>query len=204
MRSLAVVMSLSAAALALGACNKAGDKAGSAAAPGAAPAASVAEMPMPNRTAGLWKQTISGRGHAQTVRICLDANTDKKMALWSQGMGMEHCSKNEHHRGLDGSVTFASECDLPPSGHVSSKGVANGDFSSHYTVTIEGTIEGAAMKQMNGSSTTVIDAVREGDCPAGWKGGDMELPGVGKVNFESMQKKAEQLRGLSGKLRFEP
>jgi hypothetical protein len=203
MRKLAVVMSLSTVALAMTACGKPGEKAAAGAAPGAAPASAPAsDMAMPTRAAGLWKQTISSHGKDQVVRICLDPDTDKKMALWSQGMGMEQCSKNEHHRGLDGSVTFESECEMPPSGHISSKGVAKGDFSSHYTVTIEGTITGAAMKQMNGSNTTVIDAQREGACPAGWKGGDMELPGVGKMNVEEMQKKAAQLRGLSGKIKM--
>ncbi|MDB5431126.1 MAG: hypothetical protein JWP35_2242 [Caulobacter sp.] len=204
-----VLLTASAAVLALAACSKPAGKtaSGEAAAPGAAPASTgiSAQMgAMPTRAAGLWTQTIHTKDHSQAIKICLDADTDKRMSMWSQGMGMEKCSKNEAHRGLDGTVTFESECDIPPSGHISSKGVAKGDFSSHYTVTIDGTITGAAMKQMNGASSTTIDAVRDGDCPAGWKGGDMEMPGMGKMNIETMQKRAEQLRGLSGQVKFKP
>lgn len=202
---------LCASLLALGACGKPADKAApgqasgpAATSPAAAPAAPAAAMGMPTRAAGLWKQTIHVRGRDQTLRVCLDGDTDKKMALWSQGGGMERCSKSEHHRGLDGSVTFESECDMGPAGHVSSKGKAVGDFSSHYTVTIEGTVTGAMSEHMNGATVTTIEAVREGACPAGWKGGDMEMPGVGKVNITDMQKRAEQLRGLSGKMQIRP
>jgi hypothetical protein len=209
MHGVRILLCLSAAGLALSACSKPADKTAASATPAATAPPAVAPAPqaetgLPTRAPGLWKQTIDARGAKQVVTICMDADTDKKMAVWSQGMGMEKCSKRDVHRGLDGAVIFESACDIGPGGVVTSKGSATGDFNSHYIVTIDSTITGSMSKRMNGASTTVIDAVRTGDCPSGWKGGDMEVPGAGRINLERMQKQAEQLRGLSGRLSIKP
>jgi hypothetical protein len=39
---------------------------------------------------------------------------------------------------------------------------------------------------MNGSHKMVLDAVWQGPCPAGFKPGDMELPGGMKINVLEM------------------
>lgn len=185
--------------LALAACSKPAEKAAEPA--GAAPAANAAVTPgaMPSRKEGLWKQTIKAKDTTIESRFCIDAALDKRMTMWSQGTAGDNCSKNEIHRGLDGTVTFDTVCALGSGGTVASKGVAKGDFGSHYTVTVEGTVSGAPVEGMNGTNTTVIEADYQGPCPSGWKPGDMEmaLPGMPKmkVNFDKMQEMAKRAGG---------
>jgi hypothetical protein len=182
-----------AALAALAGCNK--KPAEPAAAPSAeapavqAPAsATAADTPFvaPKRRPGLWEQTISMAKMKQSTQLCVDENLEAKMGWWGQQAAKDMCSKTAFSRGLDGSVTFTSTCEMGGAGRTVSKGVATGDFSTAYKVEMQSTTTGATTPQMNGEHRTIIEAAWKGPCPAGMKGGDMVLPGGMKVNLMNM------------------
>ncbi|HEY3696962.1 DUF3617 domain-containing protein [Phenylobacterium sp.] len=188
---------ITAAALAaMAGCHK---KPAEAPAPAAAPSAGspVAQAPAsttaaaapfvaPRRKPGLWEQTISMAQMKQSTRLCVDQALEDKMGWWGQQAARDMCSKSAFTRGLDGSVTFASSCDMGASGHTVTRGKATGDFSSAYKVEMVSTTTGAATPQMNGEHRSVVEAAWKGPCPAGMKGGDMVLPGGMKMNLLDM------------------
>ncbi len=157
---------------------------------GAASAGSAADFTAPPRRAGLWKQTISSSkaGQAQppmSSTICMDAAVDKAMSVFGAGAGRQACASNTITKTATG-YRFASVCQMGPSGTISSQGVASGDFSKAYKVSMTSNTTGAAMAQMNGASATEISAVWAGPCPADQKPGDMVLPGGMKMNMLSL------------------
>lgn len=167
------------AVLATAACSKA-DKAADANT-AAAPAAAVE---VPKRKPGLWKQTmlVEEAGVLQTVQICLDAASDSKLAWWGQQGFKQACSKSEVTRQPDGSWKFSSVC----SGagvKTTNDGSAVGDFNSKYQLKAASTTTGAPVPAMNGSRTITIDAEWLGECPAGMKPGDIDLPNGQRVNM---------------------
>jgi hypothetical protein len=99
------------------------------------------------------------------------------------------CSKTAMSRGLDGSWSFSSVCNVGAGGKTTTSGVITGDFNSKYEMTAESTTEGASAPQMNGPHKMAMEAVWVGPCPAGFKPGDMELPGGMKMNMLAMAAK---------------
>lgn len=192
MRSTIVILAAGAAALALAGCQKkdaAGASQASAAA-SAAPATGASPLAsLPHRKAGLWQmhQSVSGIDRVMTSEICIDDATEAKMSMWSAGAS-QNCSTQNVSRGLDGSIKIASTCKMGSGGTISTVATVSGDYSSHYRVHADSTTTGAAVPQMNGQHTMIIDAQWTGPCPPGQVGGDMTLPGVGKVNmFKTMK-----------------
>jgi len=185
---------LGASLLALAACSKKDDKApaaeasASASAAGADASAAAGPVTLPKRKPGLWSHTMVADGSTQTVKLCIDADTDAKMSVWGQAVSKDMCSKNEITR-VPGGYAFASECDISGMGHSSGKGTVTGDFSSAYTVKMTSTTTGSSIPQANTTSDMTLNAKREGECPAGMKGGDMQLPGGVKINMEAMTAK---------------
>lgn len=189
-----VYVVLGASLLALAACSKKDDKApaagaaDSASTSGADASASAGPVTLPKRKPGLWTHTMVADGSTQTVKLCLDADTDAKMSVWGQAVGKDMCSKNEITR-TPGGYAFASECDIGNLGHSSGKGTVTGDFNSAYTVKMTSTTTGSSIPQANTTSEMTLTAKWEGACPADMKGGDMQLPGGMKINMEAMTAK---------------
>lgn len=179
-------------ALALAACGQKdtakAPAAGDTAAPASATAQASGPVAMPTRKPGLWLQTVSMGDFKQSTRLCLDAATDKSMSLWGAQATQEMCSQTQMSRGLDGSISFSSTCDMGSGGKSTSKGVVKGDFNSKYTVEADTTTEGASAPQMNGSRKMTLEAAWQGPCPADFKPGDMELPGGMKMNVAELSK----------------
>lgn len=178
--------------LALAACSKKEDKAApaaeasaSASASGADASATAGPVTFPKRKPGLWTHTMNAHGTTQAMKICIDADTDAKMSVWGQAVGKEMCSKNAVS-AAPGGYSFESECDMGQMGHVVSKGSVTGDFNSAYTVKTTSTTTGSSMPQANTTSEMTLEAKWVGECPAGMKGGDVELPGGVKINMETM------------------
>ena len=163
----------------------------------AAPAVAAAPGPfaMPSRKAGLWSQTISTGGMDQTMKICFDADTDKKMSVAGQAMGDDtQCSKSAVVP-IPGGFKVDSVCDMGASGKIASTATVSGDFNSAYTVKVASTTTGATMAQANGSHAVDITAKWEGPCPAGMKGGDLQIAGMPagmNMNLEAMQAQMKQ------------
>jgi len=188
MRLWIAALALSASALTLAACHKADDQTTQ---NPTATAAKPANVETPQRKAGLWKQSMSieGTNIKQVASLCLDNQSDKKIAWWAQQGLRGGCGKNDVQRQPDGSWKFSSSCEMAGGIKMDSEGVATGDFGSKYEVKATTTTTGAPMAQMNGTRTVVIDAEWTGPCPAGMKGGDIELPDGRRVNMMAMAAK---------------
>lgn len=181
MRHWIAALALGASALTLGACHKAEEQK-------PATAAKPAVVETPQRKPGLWKQTMSIQGTdiKQTASMCLDNQSDKKISWWAQQGVRGGCAKNDVQRQPDGTWKFSSSCEMAGGIKMESEGTATGDFTSKYNVTATTTTTGAPMAQMNGTKTVVIDAEWTGPCPAGMKGGDVQLPNGQIVNMLAM------------------
>ncbi|MBC6980424.1 DUF3617 family protein [Caulobacter sp. 17J80-11] len=170
MRVTASVVVLS--VLALGACHKREEKAEAptsaqppAATATAAPAGKPGEAPSFKRKPGLWEMQMSmgGIDFVQTAQTCVKAGEDDATAFNPQAQG-ENCRKHTVTRQLDGSWKFATQCDMGSGGKVALSGVASGDFDKRYQVRSEMKVTGAAVPQMNRTTTLNVDARRIGDC----------------------------------------
>jgi hypothetical protein len=184
MRTIVV---LGVSALALAACQRTTE--GEAAKTGQAAGASVtvaAPGAMPKRKPGLWTQTVSSGGATQSMKICLDADTDAKLTAWGQAIGDNSCSKNSFAPAPGGGWMVESECEMGEAGRVSTKGKVTGDFASAYEAKMTSSTTGAAMAQMNGVRDTTVSAKWEGPCPADMTPGDVRLANGMTINVESM------------------
>lgn len=154
---------------ALAACSpKAGEteKAETAAAP-EVPAAPPAGAKAMTLAPGLWKtQVIAAGVPTNANRMCYDRAVAEKLGVMGRApQGGQECTETMTPNP-DGSIAFTSTC-----GGVSTTGVMRGDLNRAYSV--EFTSQGQQMK---------IEATREGDCPAGFRPGDMEVQGM-KINM---------------------
>jgi hypothetical protein len=173
------------ALLALTACQKKTETAATgAAAPAAAtaPQAPAGPLKPPPRKPGLWAQTVSMAQMTQTTKICLDADTDRKMAWWGSQAAKSTCPEQSITQRLGGGWDFHSVC-KSEAGTTVSSGTASGDFNSHYRVDMTSTTTGGPMPQANGEHKIAIEATWQGPCPAGMKAGDMEMPGGMRINM---------------------
>jgi hypothetical protein len=164
-----------AALTSLAACNKPAPGAGSTSEPmaGATPL-SMAQMPQ--RKAGLWRQTLHLAGSSQTmppIQACTDAASEAKLTLLGQHKSRDLCQNQQFSRNPDGSIGFAVSCDLGPRGHTVSTGTISGDFGAHYQIAMDSRTTGAPLPQLNTERKMIIDAAWIGPCAAGQRGGDM-------------------------------
>ena len=159
-----------------------------AAAPAAAPKAeAAAPAPLtaaawPKRKPGLWTQTMSLKNFNRSFRFCIDEATDQKMGLNSQGADT-HCRQTAMTRGLDGGWTIVSACDMGAAGKTDSTIHVSGDLGVRYVMDITTTTTGAAQPALNGEHKMAMTAEWSGACPAGWTGGDVEMPGGRRINL---------------------
>lgn len=152
----------------------------------AAPAASATPAPTswPKRRPGLWTQTMTlqAQGFTRSFRFCVDETSDEKMGLDSQGDD-KRCQRKSMTRGPDGGWTVVSACDMGPAGKTDSTIHVAGDFNTRYVMDLTSTTTGAAQPAMNGEHKMSMTAEWSGACPAGWSGGDVEMPGGRRINL---------------------
>jgi len=160
-----------------------GPKAATAVSDTAAPAAATpAPTSWPRRKPGLWTQTLQAQGFTRSFRFCVDATSDEKIGLDSQGDD-RRCQRKSMTRGADGSWTVVSACDMGPAGRIDSTIHVAGDFDTRYVMEVASTTTGAAQPAMNGEHRMSMTAEWSGACPAGWSGGDVETPGGRRINL---------------------
>ena len=187
MRALAGFVAFGSLA-ALAACGpKAETKAaGKPAASAAATTEAAAPTPttLPRRKPGLWTQTMNlkEQGFSRSFRFCIDEATDQKIGVNAQGADT-HCQQKSMTRSLDGGWTIVSSCDLGAAGKSDSTVRVSGDFNTRYVMDITSTTTGAAQPAMNGEHKMSMTAEWSGACPAGWTGGDVEMPGGRRINI---------------------
>jgi hypothetical protein len=153
---------------ALAACSPKADeaeKADAAAAP-EAPAAPAGAKAM-TLAPGLWKTQVFAAGVPTNAnRMCYDQAVAEKLGVMGRApQGGQACTETMTPNP-DGSIAFTSTC-----GGVSTTGVMKGDLNKAYT-----------MEFNSGGQVMKIEATREGDCPADFRPGDMEVQGM-KINM---------------------
>ena len=152
----------------------------------AAASAPVAPTPAtwPKRKPGLWTQTMNlkAQGFSRGFRFCIDEATDQKLGVNAQGADT-HCQQKSMARGLDGSWTVVSACDMGAAGQTVSTVHVSGDFNTRYVMDLTSTTTGAAQPALNGEHKMSMTAEWSGACPAGWTGGDVEMPGGRRINL---------------------
>ncbi len=162
---------------------KAATAEGSAAAPAPA-AAAPAPTRWPKRKPGLWTQTMTlkAQGFTRSFRFCVDETSDEKMGLDTQADD-KRCQRKSMTRGMDGSWTVVSTCDMGPAGQSESTIHVAGDFNTRYVMDVTSVTTGAAQPALNGEHKMSMTAEWSGACPAGWTGGDVEMPGGRRINL---------------------
>jgi hypothetical protein len=147
-------------------------------------AAAPAPTSWPKRKPGLWTQTMTlkAQGFTRSFRFCVDDTSDEKMGLDTQGDD-KRCQRKSMTRGADGGWTVVSACDMGPAGQTDSTIHVAGDFNTRYVMDVTSTTTGAAQPAMNGEHKMNMTAEWSGACPAGWSGGDVEMPGGRRINL---------------------
>src|SRR4051794_34725013 len=145
---------------------------------------------MPSRKPGLWQLTMNfegGKVPTQTMKHCIDAETDKLMNSPAGSMGREQCTQNNVQR-VGSTVVIDSVCKFGNMTNIS-HAVASGDFNSNYTVQVDSKREGGPAVPGGAPGTTkmMITAKWLGGCEAGQKPGDMIMEGGMKVNVRELQ-----------------
>jgi hypothetical protein len=150
---------------------------------------------MPQRKAGLWQLTMNfdgGKIPAQTMKQCIDAETDKLMNSPAGSMGREQCTQNNVQR-VGSTIVVDSTCKFANVTNVS-HAVISGDFNSAYTVQVDSKREGGppmpgggAGSAAGGTTRMMITAKYLGGCEAGQKPGDMMMEGGMKMNVRDLQ-----------------
>lgn len=138
----------------------------------------------PARRPGLWQITLQSAGVApQVVRHCVDARTDRLMQQLTEGTDANTCSRRTYSREGE-RYLGESECRFGTSTALIRSSV-QGDFSRSYKGEVENRIEPptAGINQYKVS----LSARWLSACPAGWKPGDMDVPGMGRVNLAEVQ-----------------
>ena len=147
----------------------------------------AAALDLPNRKPGLWQiTTILGHTQSppQVMQQCVDAATDKLLQE-KYSLGEQTCPEREVSR-WGGTIVVDSSCrigDMALTMHA----VFDGDFDSAYTVKITMTrgsltMEGASMRTMT------LRAKWQGPCTAYQRPGDVEMPGVMRMNVLDLSK----------------
>jgi len=138
----------------------------------------------PVRKPGLWQLTLQTTGAGpQVARHCIDARTDRAMQQMAEGTDAQTCSSRSYRREGD-RYLGESECRFGNSvARVRSS--VEGDFARSYRGEIDSRIEPptAGLNQVK----VTLSARWLGACPAGWKPGDMDVPGMGRVNIADVQ-----------------
>lgn len=153
--------------------------------PGAAASVPIdsPESEVPVRRPGLWQITMQIAGaQPQSVRHCVDARTDLPMQLLGHD-DARACSRRTMHREGD-RYLGEFECTLGAS-TTRTRTSFEGDFKTTYRGQIDSRVDPpvAGVTQ----SRVTLTARWSGACPAGWKPGDMDVAGMGRVNIADMQ-----------------
>lgn len=184
MRTLTITTAL-AAALGLAACQPAAEgtesaDAGAATAEGAAQDASASggETVNAGLRAGLWQITNTVGGVEFVSRMCADETMSALSTTVDNQAGTD-CDQTVDQSA--DSLSFSSVCRMGGEHETRTQGTITGDRETAYRMEATVTTTGAPVAAMNGTQTLVTDAVHQGACPAGWRGGDIEATIMGNT-----------------------
>lgn len=145
---------------------------------------------MPQRKEGLWEikaESDVGSRDMPPMKQCIDAKTDaelQKHAMRGQGgPGRQECAKQSFKKTATG---WEADSVCKHDGTTATThAVMSGDFSTAYTIDSQTRFD----PPMNGKADArhKVSVRWLGACPAGWKGGDIEVGGH-RFNTLEMQK----------------
>lgn len=142
----------------------------------------VLAQDFPARKAGLWEISMQTDGSPrQGLKHCVDEKTDKQMQQLSQGAA-ESC-KVSPLRKEGNSLVSEQQCTFGKQ-NIASRSVITGDFQSKIRTEVSSTYTPPLAGRATGK--TLVEAKWTGACPSGWKPGDMEMPGGGRMNVNQM------------------
>ena len=143
----------------------------------------VSAQEMPSRKPGLWEITMQiTNAPSQNVKHCIDPKTDRQMQSIGQSLDKDACTKNTWRR--EGNRYLGeSECKIGAS-VATTRSVFAGDFDKAYRGEVDSRFEppmaGVAQHKVT------VTARWAGACPPGWKPGDMQTPGMGRMNVNEL------------------
>jgi len=144
---------------------------------------------LPTRQSGLWEMTMSEEGsesESQTMRICIDAATEKQLGITGTDLNGDRCQKTAVSHLEDGSWGLLAECNMGTGGMMEISGKIEGDYTRDYTMTLRTQTTGAALAHMNRVANMTIKSKRLSACKADQKPGDVTLPGDVSFNLFDM------------------
>lgn len=142
---------------------------------------------MPKRKPGLWEMQSAGMGgQSQTMKLCLDADTDKAMYKMGTQMSGHMCSK--FNIGVQGSTVVSdAECKLDmPSGAVTMTSHSETTFSGDTSYSTKGTMKYQPAVMGRSEMAMTSSGRWLGECPAGQKPGDMVMPNGQTMNLKDL------------------
>jgi hypothetical protein len=146
-------------------------------------------LDMPARRAGLWELKMSfdnGGVPGQTMRQCIDVETDRLMQSNFGGSPRQTCAKQEVTRAgktvvVDSVCSFAGVT-------TTSHAVITGSFDSAYTMKVTTRRDGGPPGLgVDGTNHLTIAATWLGPCAEGQRAGDMMMPNGRTVNIRAMK-----------------
>ncbi len=152
------------------------------------PVGESASTGMPTRRPGLWEQVLTrdGKpGKLGRLKICLDAASDLKLGVFGRHFAKGECQKSVSHDAT-GAYHFSSSCSLKGGELVSTRGAANGDFTSRYDVQSDISVSGSPVEPMNGTHAIHITGRYRGPCPAGMRPGEINVGAGMKINIDRL------------------
>ncbi|MFT3997982.1 MAG: DUF3617 family protein [Asticcacaulis sp.] len=163
-------------------------------APEPEPASAVAPPPkpmeeLPTRLPGLWEMTMSEEGsetESQTMRICIDASTEKQLGITGTDLNGDRCQKTAVSHLEGGAWGLLAECNMGTGGTMEISGKIEGDYTRDYTMTLRTQTTGAALEHMNRVANMTIKSKRISACTGDQKPGDVTLPGDVSFNLFDM------------------
>ena len=151
---------------------------------GAAPAG------RPELREGLWAVTSQVDDLTTTMRMCVDAEVQRRMSVLGSQMAGGACEEAEVSARPGGGWTVRSVCDMGSGGRTVSEGTLTGDLRTADRNEMTSTTTGAAVPHMNRTVTQVGQGEHQGACPEGMSPGDLEGPGGVRLNMLEMAEMA--------------
>lgn len=140
----------------------------------------------PELRAGLWVVTSQVDDLTTTMRMCVDAEMQRRMSVLGGQATGGACREAEVAPHPGGGWTVRSVCDMGSGGRTVSEGVLTGDLRTAYRNEMTSTTTGAAVPHMNRTVVQVVEGAHQGACPEGMTPGDLEAPGGVRLNMLEM------------------
>jgi hypothetical protein len=160
----------------------------------AATSAQADNVPIPKP--GLWEMKMTMQTGQSTgpktielhTRQCLGQTSEKeaKALIFGTNSSDMTCSRQDIRKTADSYIIDAVCTSKQAGSTTTTHAEITGDLNSSYTVKSTSRTEGGKSKRQE--SSVAGSAKRAGDCPAGWKSGDVEGPDGKKFNMKDAGK----------------